>query len=129
MKILGLDHGMRRIGLALGDTESRAVAPWRTIDAESQESAAVEIARLVVEEGIGEIAIGDPLMPSGERGESSVRAHAFARDLEKHVGPLPIVFVDERLSSKLADRVSTIQGANRDSLAAAAILETHMDTR
>jgi len=127
MKLLGIDHGTRRIGLAIGLTENRTAVPLRTIEGKSQETAAVTIAKIVTEEGIGTVVIGDPLMPSGDRGESSVRAHAFARELERHVGPMPIVFVDERMSSKLADQVMAVQGADRDSLAAAAILQSHLD--
>lgn len=127
MKILGIDHGTKRYGLALGETDNHTAAPWRTIEAENSQTAAAEIVRLVAAEGIEAIVIGDPLLPSGERGESSARARAFGQELEKKIGVVPVYFVDERLSSKLADRVIKEYGADRDSLAATAILQSYLD--
>ncbi len=127
MKILGIDYGARRYGLALGETDNHTAVPWRTIEAEISQTAAAEIVRLVVEEGIRTIVIGDPLLPSGERGESSARARAFGQALEEKVGAVPIYFIDERLSSRLADRVIKEYGADRDSLAATAILQSYLD--
>ncbi len=128
MKLLGVDLGERRVGLALGESEGRVAAPWKTLVTRSPESLAVELARIVAEEEIGEVILGDPISLDGTSGHQSRRVRAFSRDLATHIGPVPISLVDERLTSRLADRVIAEQGGDRDALAAAAILQSYLNS-
>ncbi len=129
MKLLAIDYGTKRIGLALGDSESRVAAPWKVLHLKNDETLSIEIAKIVVEEDIGAVVLGEPVLMSGERGSGSAKVKALAHDLAKHIGPIPIHLVDERLSSKLADRMTEETGAERDSQAAAVILESFFDRR
>ncbi|TAL20606.1 Holliday junction resolvase RuvX [Patescibacteria group bacterium] len=126
MKLLGIDTGTRRVGLALGDTESKLAMPWKTLKGLEEESLVTELARLISEEGIEAVVVGEPITLAGERGAAAARSRAFARDLIKHTGALPIHFIDERLSSKLADRIRELYG-DRDATAAAVVLQTYLD--
>ena len=128
MKFLGVDLGAKRTGLAIGLSENRTAAPLRTLESASTEWLASEIAKIAASEGIDEVVLGDPLLKSGERGAASARARSFARELEHHLGPKPVRLIDERLSTRLAERLIKEYGSDRDSLAAAAILQGYLDS-
>jgi len=122
MKILGIDYGEKRIGLALGDTESRVAAPWKTVENRD------EIIRAVSEEEAGAIVVGMPLTMKGEEGPQAKEVRRFVEELRKDVR-IPIETVDERMTSKLADRFAEAYGHqfDRDAVSAAAILQTYLD--
>ena len=122
MKAIALDYGKKRIGVAVGDMESRVATPLTTLDAND------DIARFLRDEQAEVVVVGMPLTMRGERGPQAVRVLAFVTHLKKELN-VPIETVDERFSSQLADRVRDVYGkkVSRDALAAAAILETYFD--
>ena len=127
MKFLGIDYGERRTGLAIGDTEQKIAIPLRTLAEKNVAATHAAIERVVADEQIDGLVIGEPLTLMGERGPAAERVRTFAQALQSRLRSLPIFFVDERMTSQLADRVRAYSGQERDALAAAAILQTYLD--
>lgn len=116
-----MDWGTRRVGLALGDTETRIASPWKTLIVSG--GLAQEIAEIATQEGAGAIVVGYPKTLKGEAAHMAHQIDAFAADLRDLTDAL-IVLEDERMSSLLADRQRADGSrADRDALAAAAILD------
>lgn len=127
MKYLGIDFGLRRVGLALGDTETRVAMPIETVllDSEIWD----RLAKLVREENIEEIVVGMPrsLRDAGVHGEVATLAHDFIDECKTRLA-IPVHEEDERFSTALADRLlKTHTKKDRDSVAAAAILQSYLD--
>lgn len=122
MKLLGIDYGSKRIGLALGDTETRMAAPWKTVESRD------DVVRAVLEEQVGMIVVGLPLTMKGEEGPQAKEVQDFVEVLKERVA-IPIETVDERLTSQFADRFAAAFGPHfdRDAVSAAAILQTYLD--
>lgn len=127
MKILGFDYGEKRIGVAVGEAPGPAV-PLMTLTIASADDAVRQVVRLAHDEHAGLVVVGLPLLMSGERGPQAARVSDFVERLRRELD-ITVETVDERLTSKLADRVRDVYGKNvsRDALAAAAILETYFD--
>lgn len=135
-RILGIDHGTARIGLALSDEMELVASPLRTLDAAAEPVR--EIARLVRERGIARIVVGLPLRLSGEFGEAAARVENFVRELSKALDhEVPVELADERLSSVEAEASLSRAGitdrkARRevmDQLAAVVILQGWLNER
>lgn len=133
-RVLGLDLGDARIGVAVSDPERRLAVPIGTVrtGAPADVKAIAELAR---EHEATLIVVGHPLLMSGEAGERAHLAERFAEALEAVLG-LPVLLQDERLSSAEADRA--LRGAGRtgrerrrevDSSAATVILQAWLDKR
>lgn len=99
MKILSLDLGLRRIGVALSDGQVIATQP--IIESFNREDAIQKILKLCREEQIDKIILG---LPTSKSGESEDMARSFALEINKLI-PVPIEFVDETLTSKEAERL------------------------
>jgi len=103
-RLLGLDLGERRIGLALADTEVGRAHPLATVRrGRTNEDDATTIGRHIDEQGIDELVVGLPLEASGAEGPMAVAARAWAESLAALVG-LPVSLRDERLTSHLAEQ-------------------------
>lgn len=122
--MLALDHGTVRIGCALSDPSGTLATPLPVI--EPPEARAV--AELVAEHGVERVVVGLPLHLSGEEGSQAGLARSFCRELEA-ILPVPVDTYDERLTSRMAD-ASRRGGASaaRDSLAAAHLLESYLES-
>jgi putative Holliday junction resolvase len=103
-RLLGVDLGERRIGLAVGDPAGGLARPLATIRRGRDVAADAERLRhIVAEQGVSELVVGLPLDMSGGEGEQARRTRAWV----DAIGPLvaiPVVFRDERLSSEVAER-------------------------
>ena len=104
-KLLGVDLGERRIGLAVAEAGGLAARPLATINrapslAPSDDAAA--LAEFVAEQGISELVVGLPLEASGAHGPMAEAAGTWARAVAELLG-LPLTLRDERLSSHLAE--------------------------
>ncbi len=134
-RILGIDHGTVRIGLALSDEMELVANPLKTVAASAH--AVEEIARLVREKHVAKIVIGMPLRMSGERGDAAERVDKFAGQLGKALlHEVPVEFVDERLSSVTAERALKRTGQKVDAksgvvdqIAAVVILQDYLNTQ
>ncbi|HEY2573413.1 MAG TPA: Holliday junction resolvase RuvX [Verrucomicrobiaceae bacterium] len=135
-RILGIDHGTVRVGLALSDELAMIAHPLKTLDAGPD--AEKQIAGIVRQKRIGEVVVGMPLRMSGARGEAAERVERFADRLRKLLPhEVKIVFVDERLSSKAARESLGFKDRPRDreqkklvdQVAAVAILQDYLNSR
>lgn len=103
MKIVSLDLGLRRIGVALSD--GNVVASQPIIDSYNREESIQKILKICREEQIEKIILGLPTShPSVDKGEAEDMVRSFALELNKLI-PIPIEFVDETLTSKEAERM------------------------
>lgn len=132
MKLLGVDYGTKRIGLATGDTSSALSFPLTSIEAGDGDDAARAVGEIAVEEGAERIVVGMPYRMTGEgaAGETEELVAGFVSALRKTTG-LPVDTEDERLTTALAGRRMREAGmkvgkGDCDAEAAAVILETYM---
>ena len=104
-RILGIDLGERRIGLAVAEVDGLAARPLATV-ARARSLAAADdaatLARFVAEQSIAELVVGLPLEANGAQGPMAAAAAAWADGLAERLG-LPVSLRDERLSSHLAE--------------------------
>ena len=141
MRIVGLDVGERRIGVAVSDvtrTLARPLGVLRSagLETDAVQMAADEIARLAHEEdGVASIVVGLPRRLDGTPTDMTPRVERFARQLEAR-SALPVILQDERLSSREAEsRLALRQKDWRvrkqrlDAAAAAVILQDYLDSR
>jgi putative Holliday junction resolvase len=135
MRVLGIDHGQKRVGIALSDEDGRIAHPHETIARRDADALLESIAGIVREHGVEEIVVGLPLSLDGKEGASARRARRFAERLGEKTG-LAVVLWDERMSTLAADRALSESGmkssARRqvvDRVAAALVLQTFLDAR
>ena len=123
-KILGIDWGAARIGLALGDSEIGLATPFGVV---SDLKAVIAILK---KEKIERIVIGKPIKMSGSEDQMTSGFLKFVEKLKKQTS-LQLQMIDERLSSKAADALSGDKKtkAPRDAVAAMLILQTYFDTQ
>lgn len=138
-RILGLDAGERRIGVAISDPEQRIAVPLRTIERDRGGSELEAIGRLLRDEEVGTVVVGLPLSLSGEDSAQTKAARDFGESLRSRLG-VEVEFWDERLSSSEAARVSAPPQKGRrergkrpqtdiDAVAATIILQAYLDSR
>lgn len=101
-RILGVDLGERRIGVAVADVDGRAVPLTTLRRARTVEADAATIARLAAEQDAREIVVGLPLEASGTEGAQAAVTRAWVEAVSALV-PLPMTLRDERLSSHVAE--------------------------
>ena len=133
MRMLGIDPGTKRIGLALADEETRIALPHRTLERTRLDGAVEEIVRIIAEQSISTVIIGHPLRLDGTRGISARRAEAFAQRIEDAT-QIPVHLWDERFTSEAAAagmRQAGVRGRRGreviDQAAAALILQSYLD--
>ena len=136
MRILGIDHGTVRIGLALSDELGLVANPLKTLD--TSPNVEREIAEIVKQKRVTGVVIGLPLRMDGHRGEAASRVEAFGDRLRKALGhAVQVEFVDERLTSVAAERSLGLEGKQKsreekklvDQIAAVAILQDYLNTQ
>ena len=134
MRVVGLDLGRRRIGVAVSDSDERMAVPHLVIarsgDAGADRRAVVEV---VAELGAGRVVVGLPLSLDGGVGPAARDAQAEAEALAAALD-VPVELHDERLTTVVADRAMQAAGAGGksrrrviDSSAAAVILQSWLD--
>jgi len=149
MRVLALDVGERRIGLAISDPDGRLAVPLETLERRDEASDLRALAGLVEREGVQMVVVGLPLSLDGSVGQQAARTQAFAGRLAKAVAR-PLEMWDERLSTVAAERslagrgpsgrrTRTRSGERRrpprqqrgaaDALAATIILQSFLDSR
>jgi len=133
MRILAIDYGSQRIGLALSDPTGTLARPLPFLPAKADAKLAREIALLVEKEQAALILLGLPRHMNGSLGEAAAKVQAFAAVLEKAT-PAPVKLIDERLSTIQASRQLQEAGQDTrkqrgriDSAAAAVLLQGYLD--
>jgi len=135
MRILGLDIGKRRTGVAISDELGLVATPLRTIKASKRAGLISVIKDIIDEYGVGEIVVGMPLNLDGTAGARAREAERFAVALEKATGH-KVHRWDERFSTVAVTRVLIEADVSRskrkevvDKTAAAYILQGFLDSR
>ncbi len=131
-RILAVDWGERRIGLAVSDPQGIIATGLETVEVVSERKALARVAEVARASGATRIVVGLPLLMSGERGEAAEAATRFAELLATRTG-LPVDTYDERLTSALSERRLREVGhrggkkrARMDQGAAMALLESYL---
>jgi putative Holliday junction resolvase len=124
MKLLGLDVGKSRIGVAFCDTSVGIVFPRNVINVKSEEKAIEEITKIVEQDRIDKIIVGLPLNFNSTRSNIQSYVENFVNLLKKKV-KVEIEFFDERFTTKIASMMSS-KNKNVDSIAAKIILEDYI---
>lgn len=122
--VIAFDFGLRRIGVAVGNTLLRQAQPLAVIDAATNDAKFAAIASLIREWEPDAVVVGLPLHPDGAEHEMTVRCRRFANQIHGRFG-LPTSLVDERYTSAV---LSAARGEHIDSEAAALILEQYFAT-
>jgi putative holliday junction resolvase len=132
-RVLGIDYGSRRVGLAISDPlriTAQPYANWRNAD---ETELIVRIGRLVLEESIDLVVVGYPLTLKGTKSRQSSATERFASSLSKAC-PASVVLWDERLTTVQAHRTLHLLGKQPsrsrervDVIAAALMLQSYLD--
>jgi putative Holliday junction resolvase len=134
-RILALDLGKRRIGLALSDELGITAQGMKTLERTNLRQDLAHLAKLASDHNVTLILMGNPLHMSGREGRGSEHAREFGARLEA-VTSIPVQLWDERLTTVEAQRVLRESGASIekraravDRLAAVILLESFLDSR
>ena len=148
VRILALDYGRARIGVAVADSAVGLAQPLCTLERINRNEDMRRLRELARENGVKQIVVGLPLRLDGTRGEMAEEAEGFAQRIRKQIG-VPVEMVDERLTSWEAERLlEEVQGRmlkapaipgrparkelgrlGVDAVAAAVILKEYLDRR
>lgn len=129
MKVLAVDYGDKRVGLALGDTETKLALPYGVLQRASDESLAQQLAQVVLEEDVARVVVGEPLGASGRATAQTEASRNFTALLAREL-KVPVELFDERFTSQRADAAPLPPGAkirSRDELAAMFLLQDYLD--
>ena len=133
-RILALDLGRKRIGLAISDELGITAQGMETLEREGRREDIELLRKLAAENKVKLILMGDPLHMSGEQSRQGEYTREFARELERKTG-IPVRFRDERWTSREAERTlrgSGIAHAERkpaiDRLSAVILLQSYLDS-
>lgn len=142
MRVLGIDYGARRVGLALSDATGTLASPWRLLERPPSEAETLRVLAEIVDalrrddDGLSAVVVGWPRRLDGSPTHQTALVEAFGRGLEARTG-LRVVLQDERLSSHEADERLAERGdrdwrdrkRKLDTAAAAIILQDYLDAR
>lgn len=138
MRVLGIDLGHKRIGLAVSDENASIAFPAGTLESRGKKKNLAALRAFIVEREIGSAVIGLPIHMDGRRGPEVEKALEFAKALAESSG-IPVDTLDERWTSQEAERL--MQGTTKrrrkkerdagavDELAASIILRTYLASR
>lgn len=134
LRVLGLDVGARRIGMALSDPEGILASPAGFLDRTTEEEDLRRVLEAASQHGVGRIVVGIPVSLSGRRGPQARAVDRFRRSLAGAFD-LPVVSWDERLSTQHAERrlkeagvEPSLERGRTDAAAAAIILQGYLDS-
>jgi len=132
-RILAIDPGEKRIGIALSDPTGTIASPFRVLEHVSRLVDAAQIAGIATENGAIKIIVGQALDSEGQAGPSARKAGRLAEAIQAQT-QLPVELWDESCSTEQAQDVRIQMGVNRsrrrehlDDLAAAIILQSYLD--
>ena len=103
-RILALDYGRKKIGMALADTRARVAEPYDTMERINRNEDMRRLREFVREKSIKQILVGLPLRLDGSAGEMADEVKGFAERVRKQIG-VPVELVDERLTSWQAEQM------------------------
>ncbi|MHB8732062.1 MAG: Holliday junction resolvase RuvX [bacterium] len=134
-RILAIDLGTKRIGIALSDPTAMIATPLETLTGLGERRAAAHVAELCRRHDVAAVIVGWPRNMDASRGPAARQAEAFA-DRLRTLLPVPVELWDERLSTAAAERAlieadvrREERRRSRDRVAAALILQGYLDAR
>jgi len=134
-RILALDYGTKRIGVALSDELGWTAQPLETFERRTLDRDVAHITSLVQTHAVGEVVLGFPLQLDGREGPAIQAMRSFAAHLEQGL-PVPLVLWDERLTTKAAEDLLIAADVSRkkrkgavDRVAAAILLQSYLASR
>lgn len=135
MRVLALDHGTKRIGVAISDELGIIAQPLEFIPAEPVAGFYQRLSVILAEKKVDEIVVGMPFNMDGSTGPSAQRVERFIGELRTRV-TLPIRVLDERLTTSEAEGLLISAGTRRkqrklviDKMAAAVLLQDYLDAK
>jgi putative holliday junction resolvase len=123
VKVLALDYGRARTGVAVSDPTGTVARPLCVLERAGSEDGLARLAALIAEEQAERVVVGLPLTLRGERGEQARETEAFVESLSA-VTDVPVVTFDERFTTDLAQQ--TPARAAEDARAAAHLLTSYL---
>lgn len=134
MKIMAIDLGAVRTGIAISDESGFLAMPVGTVTQRNKDRLLEEVAALAVKHGAAQIVVGLPRNMDGSKGESAIIAETFAAQLREKTG-LPVILRDERLTTMSAIgflNETNVRGKKRkevvDTVSATIILQDYLDS-
>jgi len=121
--VLGFDFGVKRIGIAMGNTLTGQAQPLQVIAAVDNETRFRIIGELIAQWAPARLVVGEPRHPDGAEHDMTLRSRRFANQLHGRFN-LPVELVDERYSSAV---IASKRGERIDDKAAAIILQQYFD--
>jgi putative holliday junction resolvase len=135
VRVLAVDPGTKRVGLAVSDPTGTIAQPLATIAAEPRTTLAARLAEVAQGQEAGRIVVGMPRRMDGSLGPEAKAARVLADEIRR-AARLPVELVDERLTTAAAEKSLLAGGmrrdkrrANIDRVAAALLLQSHLDHR
>lgn len=138
MRVLALDVGERRVGIAISDPTGTLARPLQVLSRGSREEDLAAIKNLVADHGVDLVVVGQPLSLDGLEGPQARRVGRYMRVLADHL-PVPVIAWDERFTTAEAeeivrqghgerDRRLARSSGRLDAIAAAVILQGYLDS-
>ena len=130
-KLLGLDLGEKRVGVAISDVDKGVAFPREIINYKAVNELIDQLGHICSKEKIEKLIIGLPLSLKGKETDQTVKTGELAEEISKKLD-IPIEYIDERLTSviaerKIMDEKKKIRQKNIDDLSAQEILQTYID--
>lgn len=134
-KVLAVDWGARRVGLALSDETRTLARPLANLEVAAGGSPVESILRLVKEEGVDTVVVGNPVHMNGRPSPSGMAAGRLAAALKAGLPGVRVEFRDERLTSRVAESILRERGekptrrtkGRLDQVSAALLLQEYLD--
>ena len=136
MRIMGLDVGTHRIGVAVSDESGTIAGPLVSLEANPAKAFMGRLRELIEEHEVNKIVIGLPLtLGGGNRNDSTIRAEMLGQRIKKELD-IAVYYMDERFTTTQAERVLIDAGVRRkgrrqvvDKMAASLILQSYLDSK
>ncbi len=133
-RILGIDYGERRIGLAISDPLRIIATPLKVIDRKKSPDFFLVIREIVIEKDISTVVVGIPLTMKGTASIQTNAVTEFINELQKILN-IPVTTIDERMTSKEAEKILIQKGVKTghnksavDQTSAIIILQEYLDS-
>jgi putative Holliday junction resolvase len=134
MRALGIDHGKKRVGVAVAAEGGRLALPLEVVPGKDRHQLLSRLQELVAAHQIQTVVVGHPLTMQGDSGQQARQAEDFAHRLQHKLGDaVNVLLWDERLTSVQVDRArpgaASSKDGTRDLMAAVLILQTYLDSQ
>lgn len=129
-RMMALDYGRRRIGVAVSDETGMLARPLAVVVRENRRADMRKLRELMRDQGVKKVIVGHPVMLDGIAGEMAEETARFAKRIEKECG-VKVELVDERLTSWAAEQIQSELGTKGevDAVAAAVMLREYLSKK